>query len=121
MPTLETFSADIIYDTMTSLPDFQTLLSFMTTSKAFYTMFQYHPQSIIRAVAYNQVGDALPQALRLVRCDEPNYNRFPIRFPNVNDLPEENMMNTPIQPREARMLAINARVAHALEDLFSWR
>lgn len=117
MPGISTCSADIIDHILTCLPDFKTFLSLVTTTKIFNTTFQARPHSIIRAIAYNEVGHALPQALRLVRCEAGHFHDA-----DLSDLPEEKTaMNTPIQPEEACALVKNAKVAHSLEDLFSWR
>ena len=117
MPGFDTCSADIIDHTLICVPDFKTFSSLIKAAKIFYTTFQARPHSIIRAVAYNEVGDSLPQALRLVRCEAGRFHDA-----DVNELPEENnVMNTPIQPEEARMLTKNVKVIYTLEDLFSWR
>ncbi|KAJ6603572.1 hypothetical protein DFH09DRAFT_1301359 [Mycena vulgaris] len=58
---------DIADRIMTFSPSFSTLQSTILVSKAFYSDFQSHPMSIIRAVTYNIVGPALPEALRVVR------------------------------------------------------
>ncbi|KAJ7731599.1 hypothetical protein B0H16DRAFT_1583089 [Mycena metata] len=58
---------DILDRILTFCPTFITLQSTILVSKAFYNVFQTHPKSITRAVAYNLVGPALPQALRVVR------------------------------------------------------
>lgn len=117
MPGFDTCSADIIDHTLICVPDFKTFSSLIKAAKIFYTTFQARPHSIVRAVANNEVGDALPQALRLVRYETGRFHDA-----DINGLPEENIvMNTPIHPEEARMLTKNAKVIHKLEDLFSWR
>lgn len=110
-------SADINHQILASVANFKTLLSLISTSKAFNAIFEAHPQSIIRNVAYREVGAALPQALRLVRCEAAH-----LHCVDVADLPDEgHVMTKPIERGEARMLAKNARIAHTFEDLFSWR
>ena len=110
-------TADVNNQILTSVANFQTLLSLRLTSKRFNTVFKAHPNTIIRDVAYNEVGAALPQALRLVRCEIAHF-----RYATVGELPEEtDVMTDPIEPQEAHMLAKNAKIAHTLEALFSWR
>jgi hypothetical protein len=109
-----TLSDDLIYCIFTFLPNFEALRSTLRASKTFYTVFEAHPQSIVRDIAFNQFGPALPQALRLVRCQSRNYE--PAKLLEVDVV-----THPPITPKEARMLAFNARVVRALEDLFSWR
>jgi hypothetical protein len=103
---------DIVDRILTFLPDFLTLQNVLTASKALYAVFQAHPNSIVRAVAYNVVGSALPQALRLVRCQDGS---------GAYDTLEEDVVSLNITSEEARKLAANTTVVHALEDLFSWR
>src|ERR1700691_1403842 len=103
-------TADVNNQILTSVANFQTLLSLRLTSKRFNTVFKAHPNTIIRDVAYNEVGAALPQALRLVRCEIAHF-----RYATVGELPEEtDVMTDPIEPQEAHMLAKNAKIAHAL-------
>lgn len=108
-------TTDVNYHILTSVADFPTLLSIILTSKAFHSVFETHPNSIIRDVAYNEVGSALPQALRLVRCKAAL-----CRHAAIEDLPEESDV-IPIGRAEARMLAENAKIARRFEALFSWR
>lgn len=117
MPALVDLSSDIIHEILTAVPDLKSLLSLLLTSKLFNDTFQAHPQSVLRDIASGQVGDALPQALRVVRCEAMNYRRE-----DVKDLPSElDMTKQSITSLEARALVDNAVVANALEDLFSQR
>lgn len=62
-------------------------------------------------------GSALPQALRLARCQAAHLLQR-----HVGDLPNEsNVLDRGILRGEASILAFNARVVMALEDLYSWR
>lgn len=62
-------------------------------------------------------SSALPQALRLARCQAAQL--FQRR---VGDLPNENyVLDQGILHGEASILAFNAKVVIALEDLYSWR
>lgn len=124
MIKLEFFSADIVDYILTSITDFKTLLSTISSAKVFYEVFKAHPRSILCAVAYNEVGGALPQALRLAQCEVvPRY----YRCVDVSRLPEENKTvnikfpSEPSQSAELRKLSANAKIAHELEALFSWR
>ena len=108
---------DLNHQILSSVANFETLGSLILTSKTFNTVFEAHPNSIIRDVAYNEVGSALPQALRLVRCETANF-----RYADVATLPEESdVMTRPIEREEARRLAKNAKIAHSFETLFSRR
>ncbi|KDQ13413.1 hypothetical protein BOTBODRAFT_111608 [Botryobasidium botryosum FD-172 SS1] len=69
------------------------------------------------APPYGQIGPALPQALRLARCQAAGLIRRP-----VHELPDEaDIMEQEISREEERLLVSNAQVVAALEDLFSWR
>ncbi|KAJ7135216.1 hypothetical protein C8R43DRAFT_621821 [Mycena crocata] len=70
---------------MTFCPTFGTLQAMVSGSKDFRRVFQSHPKSITRAVAYNIVGPALPQALRVIRYP---YLKHGLRSNIVNDLSE---------------------------------
>src|ERR1700722_132642 len=105
---------DIIYRILRFLPDFITLRDTITACRAFFSAFKAHPNSINRAVAYNLVGPALPQALAVAR-------QFSIQ-PGVDWFDRVEIdTNTVIHQSEARLLQRNASVVHELEDLFSWR
>lgn len=117
MSDFSILSTDIVHQILVSVPNFKSLLSLLLTSKLFNDVFEAHPHGIVRDVAHNQVGPALPQALRLVRCETAGY-----RFKDVADLPaEDDIMKQPITRAEARVLAQNAYVAYTLEDVFSRR
>ncbi|KAJ6460528.1 hypothetical protein C8R45DRAFT_1108942 [Mycena sanguinolenta] len=64
---------DIVGQIMVSCPTFGTLEVSALASKAFYRGLRAHPKSITRAVAYNIVGPALPQALRVIRYPYDDY------------------------------------------------
>jgi hypothetical protein len=55
---------DYILSLSTSLQD---LISTVLTSKAFYNVYRLHPHSIIRSIACNIAGGAMPVALRCIR------------------------------------------------------
>lgn len=60
---------------------------------------------------------ALPQALRLARCQSQH-----ILQQLVDEVPsEDDVVNQPITRDEERILTLNASVVASLEDLFSWR
>ncbi|EED81328.1 predicted protein [Postia placenta Mad-698-R] len=60
---------------------------------------------------------ALPQALRLARCQSQH-----ILQQLVDEVPsEDDVVNQPITRDEERILTLNAGVVASLEDLFSWR
>ncbi|KAF7326722.1 F-box domain-containing protein [Mycena sanguinolenta] len=80
----------------------------------FYRVFEGHPKSITRAVAYNIVGPALQQALYPYRNYEPGDD--PSAMATV--CPEDSI-NPVIAPKERARLEENARVVWKLEDIYS--
>ncbi|KAJ3882539.1 hypothetical protein F5051DRAFT_424936 [Lentinula edodes] len=60
-------SDDIIDRILLFSPTFSSLQATILTCKSFYHVFQTHPKSIVRAVASNITGPALPQALECIR------------------------------------------------------
>ncbi|KAJ7161544.1 hypothetical protein C8R46DRAFT_350922 [Mycena filopes] len=123
---------DIVDRIMTFCPTFTALQSTILVSKAFYNVFQTHPKSITRAVAYNIVGPALPQALRLVRYDMPDDDEDAdlsdgIHLSKAADLtPDEVAEKCPedhapsvITAAEKSLLQAHSRVVDELEDIYS--
>ena len=116
MPRLDDIPSDVIRQILVFVPDFKTLLSLLLTSKVFNETYELHPQGIIHDISSTVVGSALPQALRILRCESGYVNK------NITDLPsEEDVMKQPITRLEACLLTDNAQVAYGLEDLFSQR
>ncbi|KAH7923083.1 hypothetical protein BV22DRAFT_1036762 [Leucogyrophana mollusca] len=117
-PTSPFANADLTDRILTSLPDFKTLQSTILTSKSIYSVFRNRPHSIVRAVAYNQIGPALPQAVRLVRCGHAKLWLKP-----VDELlgEDELVKHSILTNEEVRMLVDKAKVVEGLEDIFSWR
>ncbi|KAF9461497.1 hypothetical protein BDZ94DRAFT_1310514 [Collybia nuda] len=96
---------------------FAALLPLISTSKFVYGVFQSRRESIVHAIALNQLGDILPQALRLARYEDAHLLQR-----NVEDLPkEEDIYAQAITPSEARILAHNAQTVQELEDCYSFR
>jgi hypothetical protein len=99
------------------LPNFSTLLSLILTSKQVYAVFQTRPHLIACAVAYNQLGSVLPQALTLVRRQTAG-----LLQPDASKLLKEaDAVHQGISHDEIRMLARNAKTVTEWENLFSWR
>ncbi|KAF8898837.1 hypothetical protein BD779DRAFT_1485777 [Infundibulicybe gibba] len=109
---------DIIDRIFTFLPDFATLQAAVLASKSCYGIYKSHPNSITRAVLYNQLGPALPQAIRVLRFQIPG--DFTTVTPGVNAWEESDIIS-PISSSECQELVANARDVHKLEDLFSLR
>jgi len=110
---------DIIDRFLTFLPCFSALGATLLASRHFYNVYKTHPNSVLRAVAYNVTGPALPQAMRVLR-----YTLDPVKFSlsTLSVMPwAETDSISPITDKEARKLTENAAVVAALEDLFSWR
>ena len=119
MRSLDSLPLDVIDRILLFLPTFSALRAILLSSKSFNTIFKHHPNSIIRAIAYNITGPALPQAMRLLRTagDRDLYL--------VSDPPKHALIawaeTDPISPVERCTLVKNAAVVKALEDLFSSR
>ncbi|KAF8142313.1 hypothetical protein K438DRAFT_1737137 [Mycena galopus ATCC 62051] len=118
---------DIVDRIMTFCPTFGTLQSMILVSKAFYSVFQTHPKSITRAVAYNVVGPVLPQALRVVRypyfpqgTGEARWTFDEHSDPDtiVTTCPEEHSSSV-ITAKEKEKLQDNAKEVETLEDIYS--
>ncbi|THV02985.1 hypothetical protein K435DRAFT_775164 [Dendrothele bispora CBS 962.96] len=112
---------DIVDRILTFLPSFSALRSAILTSKSFYEVFQTRPKSTIRAVSFNVVGPALPQALRMVRYNPPDYDSEEMIY---DDLPQpelEDVHEAPITPKESVELIKIEETVRGLEDLFSLR
>ncbi|KAF8073538.1 hypothetical protein FPV67DRAFT_751678 [Lyophyllum atratum] len=113
---------DIIERILTFLPNFPTLLATISSSRSFYNLFKNHPNSILRAVAYNLTGPALPQAIRVLRYSDLNNDaETDSSEPPPPRAWQESDPVSPITNEECQDLARNAEVVNALEDLFSWR
>jgi len=115
---ISSLSADTMDHILTSLTDFKSLASVLLASKFVYTVYSTRPTSIKRAVAYNVVGPALPQALRFVRCDRQEMKQLP-----AAELPGEDELekNPCLSSDDIRGLVKIAEQAQELEDIFSWR
>ncbi|KAJ7919860.1 hypothetical protein B0H13DRAFT_1708728, partial [Mycena leptocephala] len=115
---------DVVDRILTFCPTFVALQSMVLVSKAFYNVFQTHSKSITRAVAYNIVGPALPQALRAIR--------YPLRNPDetlgamdkddpdtvATTCPEEHSASV-ITSEEKQRLEDNSEVVDTLEYIYS--
>ncbi|KAJ6483155.1 hypothetical protein C8R45DRAFT_1000732 [Mycena sanguinolenta] len=108
---------DIVDRIMTFCPTFDTLRSTVLVSKAFYRIFQAHPKSITRAVSYNIVGPALPQALRVIRYPYHEYTLDSDPLAVAAAYPEE--PRPVVIPREEQVLLENSQVVAVLEDVYS--
>ncbi|KAG1738355.1 uncharacterized protein EDB91DRAFT_1138333 [Suillus paluster] len=111
-------NADLVVCVLTSLPDFHCLASTILTSKTIYNVFQQHPRSIVRSVAYNLVGAALPQALRLVRCQHAQLYSKPVGELLGDDDIEKNPV---LSSEDITRLVVIFNSVQELESLFSWR
>ncbi|KAJ7850714.1 hypothetical protein B0H13DRAFT_52615 [Mycena leptocephala] len=115
---------DIVDRILTFCHTFTSLHSMVLVSKACYNVFQTRPNSITRAVAYNMVGPALPQALRAIRY---SLHDADWGYKNTNNddpdtmattCPEEHCA-TVITPEEKQKLKENSEVVDTLEYIFS--
>ncbi|KAJ7251574.1 hypothetical protein C8J57DRAFT_1474442 [Mycena rebaudengoi] len=121
---------DIVDRIMTFCPTFCTLQSMILVSKAFHSVFQTHPKSITRAVAYNIVGPTFPQALRLIRYPYWNPNRDgtaeSLWTHNQHSDPDTMATTCPeehgpsvITAEEKKMLQERSKEVETLEDIYS--
>ncbi|TFK73658.1 hypothetical protein BDN72DRAFT_834535, partial [Pluteus cervinus] len=130
---------DILDRIFAFLSDFDTLRALILTSKAFHSIFQAHPNSIIRAISYNLVGPALPQAVRYMRHQAKKSSEDDSDGSATEDSDEEDEEGTgtskkqpprpapepessaiaPIKRSETSSLANNHTVVKKLEDIFS--
>jgi hypothetical protein len=107
---------DIIDRILTCVPTFDTLLSLILVSKSFFAVFKAHPNSIVRAVAYNVAGSALPQLIASIRTpDRPQGDE------EDEELPRETNEVSPITNDEVKQIIRQTRVAQGLENIFSLR
>ncbi|CAK5276631.1 unnamed protein product [Mycena citricolor] len=113
---------DIVHSLMTFCPDFRTLQSLILVSKAFFAVYESHPRSITRCVAYNVVGPALPQALRVLRFPTSEWARQ--RDANPDELadtcPEDHEPSV-ITCEEKNLLQDNAEMIARFENIYSFR
>ncbi|KAJ7800929.1 hypothetical protein B0H14DRAFT_3885345 [Mycena olivaceomarginata] len=109
---------DILDRIMSFCPTFGTLQATILVSKAFHRVFQAHPKSITRSVAYNIVGPALPQALRVVRYPYDGYTSDGDPSTMAETCPEDHDP-TVITAAEKTTLEENSRVIAVLEDIYS--
>ncbi|KAJ7727597.1 hypothetical protein B0H16DRAFT_251445 [Mycena metata] len=89
------------------MPTLKTLSAALRVSKTWYEVFQTHPKSILRAVAENVVGPALPDAVRVLR-----YSADSTTTGSNEEIDQ-------LTKQEHRRLAANAAVASRLEVAFS--
>ncbi|KIK69769.1 hypothetical protein GYMLUDRAFT_34162 [Collybiopsis luxurians FD-317 M1] len=129
-------SDDIIERILMFMPSFPSLLATILTAKSFYQVFQTHPKSIMRSVAYNITGPALPQALRCIRHPDiaRNSSKQTTRWESESGSDSEDMqvdggrkqsfeeiMDTPITNAETHKIVEQVAVVRRLEELFSFR
>ncbi|KAJ7501071.1 hypothetical protein B0H11DRAFT_2224908 [Mycena galericulata] len=122
MPAHQAFplSDDILDRILTFCAPFETLKASILVSKSFYRVFRSHPKSITHAVAYNVVGPALPQALRVVRYPYNVSYDAPFLDPILmaKACPEDQEVGV-ITADEKATLETNSRVVEKLEDIYS--
>ncbi|KAJ3765061.1 hypothetical protein FB446DRAFT_709771 [Lentinula raphanica] len=113
---------DIIYKILLSSPLFSSLKATLLTCKQFYRVFQSHPNSVVRAVAYNITGPALPQALECIRHPFVPVHSRPLLRLSLSD-PDDlgDLLSAPIIPSEIYQIVANSKIVKRLEDMFSFR
>ena len=99
------------------LSDFPSLISTSLSCQFLYDVFKAGRQPITDAVAFNQFGPMLPQALRLARTEAAGLFQI-----EAGDLLKEDLVpQLGITARESTILARNGEVVTELENLFSWK
>lgn len=112
------FNADLTDCFLMALPDFQSLQGFISSSKSVYSIFRCRQNSILGAVAQNQFGPALPQAMSLVRClGATHSSRLAYELQREVVLSQD----LTITSAQARLLRDHAAIVRTLEDIYSWR
>ena len=109
MAILSKLPPDVIDHVLLHLPDFETLAAVLCTSRVFYSVFDVHPHSIAQSIAWNVVGSALPQAIRVVLAQDGR------------SLPDEPSVLTEhtLTRDECQQLQDNAAIVCKYENLFS--
>ncbi|KAJ7857831.1 hypothetical protein B0H14DRAFT_2750474 [Mycena olivaceomarginata] len=112
---------DIVAHIMTFCSTFGSLHSATLVCHTFHRVFSAHPKSITYAVAYNIVGPALPQALRLLRYPYPNDKAGTAIDPIIlaTNCPEEHDTASLITAKEKILLQLDSELVEALENLYS--
>ncbi|KAJ3729227.1 hypothetical protein C8R42DRAFT_651237 [Lentinula raphanica] len=124
-------SDDIIDRFLLFSPTFSSLKAALLTCKQVYRVFQSHRNSVVRAVAYNVAGPALPQALAYIRHPDVQIHiprsrthtrKTPSQahwsdFDSDEDSEDGSSSRTHRQARKTPRKPIVAR----LEDMFSFR
>ncbi|KAI3605335.1 hypothetical protein WG66_013039 [Moniliophthora roreri] len=116
---------DIIVRVLRFSPDFATLRAAILTSQSFHNVFKTHLKPILRAVAYNVTGPALPQALRCIRYQLPDTDNSDTENedPAIGNpvTQHETDERAPITKEETYGLVKNANIIRDFENLFSLR
>ncbi|KAF7789218.1 hypothetical protein EIP86_000159 [Pleurotus ostreatoroseus] len=110
MATFGDLPLDLLDRVLMYLPDFNTLSSVLKTCKSIYGVFQAHPKSIVQAIAFNIVGPALPEAVRLIAYEQDS-------SPAEDD--SEDGSVPPFSRSDTVILSDNASVVSRLEALYS--
>ncbi|KAG7445706.1 uncharacterized protein BT62DRAFT_932863 [Guyanagaster necrorhizus] len=126
-------SDDVIEQIFHCLPSFASLQSTIRVCKDFHRIFNTHPKTTVRRVAYNIAGPALPQAMRLLRYRNENDTDLPSSegshaddevssdYGPVSNSAAETTNGPPLTQSETKELTKIARVVSKLEDVFSFR
>lgn len=113
---------DVLENFLCSAHNFDDLYAVILTAKAFSVIYGIHPASIMRAVAYNLVGNSLPANLRLANW-QVHKQAYILNGAPVHALPADEHITDDrlITWAEAKHLSFYARYAQQLENLFSRR
>ncbi|KAJ7927071.1 hypothetical protein B0H13DRAFT_1598985 [Mycena leptocephala] len=107
---------DIVAHIMTFCSTFASLHSATLVCHAFHRVFSAHPKA-----AYNIVGPALLQALRLLRYPYPNDKAGAAIDPIIlaTNCPEEHGTGSLITAKEKILLQVDSELVEALENVYS--
>ncbi|KAG9315864.1 hypothetical protein JVU11DRAFT_3513 [Chiua virens] len=102
---------------LTTLHNFQSLWGFVVSCKFVYSVFRFRQNTILGAVAHNQFGPALPQAMDVVRRLGGTHASALVYDHQDAHCSAEFV----ISPSQVRLLRDHAATIQALEDIYSWR
>jgi hypothetical protein len=107
---------DILDRILAFSPTYQDLVAIVLSSKSFYNVYKLRPHSLVRKVAWNIAGDALPAALRFVRWSSQD------GYEGGETLENDGLDMEPIITKDEIIeLKRWAGVAEGLEKIFSNR
>ncbi|KAJ3789624.1 hypothetical protein GGU10DRAFT_371977 [Lentinula aff. detonsa] len=112
---------DIISQILQYSPSYSTLLSTLLTTKSFYRVFQAHPNSILHAINFREIGPSYPLSLRRVRYMAPVLDCEDADRLLAQAVSTDVICDFPITREERKEMKEMEDKVTQLEDLFSFR